>query len=156
MDHKLKFTNLLGSRLKDDDVIEVLEHYDINVIYDFDRTHENMEDVYWAASTDGGFQFRFNEDQVLDTVFLYVTAREGFSIISREEIDVPVFDTFDDAEQECSSKGLPFKQSQGTPGSDGYKWWIKIDFGVYTVHYQFKQGSLLMVTLGLVPIGRCS
>jgi len=142
--------------LKDDDVVEVLECHDINVIYDFDRTHENMQDVYWAPSTDAGFQFRFNEDQVLDSVFLYVTAREGFLAISRDEIDVPVFDTFDDAEQEPRSKGFPFKQSQGSLGSDGYKWWIKIDFGAYTVHYQFKQGFLCMVTLGLTPIERSS
>jgi len=144
----MNFTSLLNQNLKDDDVIDVLERYDISVIYDFDRTHENMEDVYWAASTDAGFQFRFDRNKMLDTIFLYIVAREGFTPISRSEIDVPVFDTFDDAEHECALKGIPFKQSQGAPGSDMYKWWIKVDFGMHTVHYQFKEGALRMVTIG--------
>ncbi len=56
--------------MKDDDTLEVLERYDITVTYDFDRTHENIDDMYWAASKDGGFQFRFNKEQKLDVVFL--------------------------------------------------------------------------------------
>ena len=41
--------DLLGRMLKDDDVLEVLEAYEVEtVVYDFDRNHENMEDVYWA------------------------------------------------------------------------------------------------------------
>ncbi|MBC3911565.1 hypothetical protein [Undibacterium umbellatum] len=144
----MKFSELLDKHMKDDDVIDVLESYDISVIYDFDRTHEGMDDVYWAASTDAGFQFRFDKNQMLDTIFLYMVAREGFTPISRNNIDVPVFDTFDDAERECRSKGIPFKQSQGTPGSDMYKWWIKLDYGTHTAHYQFKEGTLRMVTLG--------
>lgn len=53
----------------DDSIVELLEHFDIDVDYDFDRTHEEMEDVYWAASQQNGFQFRFDETQKLDVVF---------------------------------------------------------------------------------------
>jgi len=38
----MEFRQLRGKLMKDDDVIEVLEHYDMRVIYDFDRTHGNM------------------------------------------------------------------------------------------------------------------
>jgi len=142
------FAGLLEKHLKDDEIIEVLENFDIDVIYDFDRLHEGMDDVYWATSTAEGFQFRFDEDQVLDTIFLYIEARDGFTPIARNEIDVPVFETFDAALRECSRKGISFKQSQGDPGTEMYKLWIKLDLYTHTVHYQFNEGALCMITLG--------
>jgi hypothetical protein len=38
----MQYLPLLGKHLKDDDVVEVLEWADAEVVYDFDRTHENM------------------------------------------------------------------------------------------------------------------
>lgn len=143
----MKFTQLLGKFMKDDEVIEVLEHYDMSVVYDFDRTHENMDDVYWAAAKEIGFQFRFEKDQKLTTVFFYITAREGFSPIDRALLDVPIFASFDEAQKTGVAQGLPYKASPGEPGSKTYKWWIKLDFGAHTVHYQFKDGKLVAVTL---------
>ena len=55
--------SLLGRQLKDDEVVEVLDAQDMQVVYDFDRSHENLEDVYWAAAQASGFQFRFDQDQ---------------------------------------------------------------------------------------------
>jgi len=51
----MDFESLLGRQLKDDEVVEVLEARDMQVVYDFDRTHENLEDVYWAAAQASGF-----------------------------------------------------------------------------------------------------
>jgi hypothetical protein len=51
---------ILGQKLKDDDVLEVLDSYQIeNVIYDFDRLHENTADKYWAPCMPAGFQLGF-------------------------------------------------------------------------------------------------
>jgi hypothetical protein len=84
--------SLLGLKLKDDAILEILEAYAIeSVTYDFDRNHENMEDCYWAAANPAGFQFRFNQDQVLDTIFCYISAAEGFSPISPNLIGVPIY-----------------------------------------------------------------
>lgn len=149
----INFTALLGRALRHDVVIGVLEHYEIDVIYEFDRTHENMDDLYWATASGAGFQFRFNQNQILDTVFLYVKGCERFTPISRSAIDVAIYESFDQAERAFSTSGLPFKQSQGSPGSDMYKCWIKIDFGTYAVHYQFKEGMLLMITISLEDQG---
>jgi hypothetical protein len=57
----MEFLPLLGKHLKDDEVIEVLEWANMEVVYDFDRLHENTPDVYWASATAEGFQFRFDE-----------------------------------------------------------------------------------------------
>ena len=131
-------------------MLEILEHYGIDVVYDFDRTHENIEDCYWAAAKANGFQFRFDENQSLDVIFLYLVEREGFTPISRKEIDVPVFETFDEAEKECNSKNIPFIKSPGEPGTRDYKWWIKPSYGDYTVHYQYKDGAIRMITISTV------
>jgi hypothetical protein len=140
----MKFTQLLGIAMKDDDMLEVLENYDMSVTYDFDRTHENIDDLYWAGSKEAGFQFRFNKDQILDTVFCYVESREEFEAIDQELLDVPIYGSFDEAKQACLTKSVPYKESPGAPG-----WWIKLDFGKYTVHYQYKEGSLIMITLSV-------
>ncbi len=144
---KIQFTALLGKALKDDEVIEVLENYDMSVTYDFDRSHENIDDLYWAASKEAGFQFRFNKDQVLDAVFIYLVPREGFTEINRSLFNVEVFETFDEAESASALAKTPYKVSAGDPGSQGYKWWIKLDHGQYTAHYQFKEGRVIMLTL---------
>ncbi len=133
--------------MKDDDILEVLEHHDITVTYDFDRTHENIDDLYWAESKEGGFQFRFNKEKILDVVFLYMAPREGVEVIDRALLDVPAFETYAEAQQVCLEKNITYKSSPGEPGSPGYKGWIKLDYGVYTVHYQYEARHLVMITL---------
>ena len=146
----MEFSNLLGKSLKDDAVMEILEVNDIDVIYDFDRTHENMDDIYWAGAKNKGFLFRFNKHQKLDTIFLYMVEREGYTPIDRQQIDVPIYETFDHAEKELESKNISYAKSPGEPGSRTYKWWIKPNFSNYTVHYQFKNGAIRMITLGII------
>ena len=94
----MNFSELIGKSLKDPEVIELLEFKEIEVIYDFDRHFENIDDLYWASCEKGGFQFRFNCDQILDTVFLYVTAHDGFTPIDLALVDVETFENFDSAE----------------------------------------------------------
>jgi hypothetical protein len=57
----MRFETFLGKHLKDDDVIEVLEIHSMKVWYDFDRSHEGLEDIYWSEAPASGFIFRFNE-----------------------------------------------------------------------------------------------
>ena len=137
----MNFEALLNRQLKDDDVIEVLELLDMQVVYEFDRTHENLEDIYWATAPTCGIQFRFNKDQKLDVVFLYIVASEGISPVARDEVDVPLFESFDEAKRSIAQARIPFVESPNQ------KWWIKGDFGVNTRHYQYQDGELFRVTL---------
>ncbi|MEN8619053.1 hypothetical protein [Shewanella baltica] len=143
----MQFTALLGKALKSDEVIEVLENFDISVTYDFDRSYENISDLYWAPSKEAGFQFRFNKDQVLDVVFVYLVPREGFTAIDRSLLNVQVFETFDEAQSFCIQANIPYRASAGEPGTESYKWWVKLDHAHYTAHYQFKEGQVIMLTL---------
>lgn len=135
--------SLLGKSLKDDEIIEILEQFDVDVVYSFDRIHENTPDVYWAAVKSAGFQLRFNEQQALDTIFCYIEPREGFAPVTPEEIGVPVYSSFGLAEQSCHSSGAKYQTSGAS------KLWLKINDSSHDAHYEFKGGRISMVTLML-------
>jgi hypothetical protein len=144
----MNLTTLLGRKLKDDEIVKILEAYQIEqIIYDFDRHHENMEDVYWAAAKTAGFQLRFDQCQVVDTIFCYVAAEEGFSPISPQIIGVPVYRSFDEAEGACKSAGLVYSVSDPKNGPRFHKLWLRIESPERQTHYQFKGGAISRITL---------
>jgi hypothetical protein len=146
----MNLTALLGRRLKDDEILDVLECFQVEeVIYDFDRNHENLEDVYWAAARSAGFQLRFDKHQVLDTVFCYVVADEGFLPIATEIIGAPVHPTFEAAEAACQRARQTYSVSDSSRGPKFHKWWLKVESPAYSTHYQFKAGVLFRITLAL-------
>jgi hypothetical protein len=146
----MNLSALLGKKLKDDDILEVLEDYQIDeVVYDFDRSHENIEDAYWAPAREAGFQLRFNQDQVLDVIFCYVAALEGFTPVDLEITGVSIFETFDDAELACKRNALRYSISDSTKGEEFRKKWLRIEEVDYWTHYQFENGSLIRLTLML-------
>ena len=146
----MNLSTLLGRKLKDDEVLEVLEAYQIEeVIYDFDRNHENIDDAYWAPAKAAGFQLRFSQDQVLDTIFCYIAAGEGFSPISPEIIGAPICGTFDEAEADCKRTGQKYSASDSTKGPKFHKMWLRVESPHRGTHYQFKDGAICRVTLSL-------
>jgi len=151
----IEFTKLLGSHLKDDQIIQILESHKLDVVYDFDRLHEGMDDAYWAKAPEAGFLLRFNQDQILETVFLYMALKEGYAPAERGNIDIAVYQTFDEAERQFKANAIPYEVSSGEVSRDlkilgidsMHKLWIKGDYGRYTAHYQFQDGRISMVTL---------
>jgi hypothetical protein len=137
---RMNFLPLLGLPLKSADVIEVLEHFDMPVTYDFDRLFEGSEDLYWSESTPNGFQFRFDEGQILDVVFLYVAASSNFSPIDLPTTDVSSYASLEQARSAFERSGQDFKVG------DGY---IKLLGPRHAVHYEFRDGTLSLVTLML-------
>lgn len=136
--------SLLGKALKSDEVIEFLEMHEVDVVYSFDRLHENSPDVYWASAKEAGLEFRFNEYQKLDTAYCYLVSRDDFSPAESEMIGVSIFDSFASAEQACQRDGLRY-QSSATPGL-----WLKILGDSHDTHYEFTDDRLSMVAL-MVP-----
>jgi hypothetical protein len=151
----IEFVKLLGLRLKDPAIARIIESLDLEVTYDFDGLRDSNEDVYWIEALNRGFLLRFDRDQVLSTVYLYLVPSKGYTAIPAEEIDVTVFQTFDEAEREYKENGVPYSVSSGEPPralrmlgiTSMHKLWIKRDCGRYTVHHQFKDGHMSMITL---------
>lgn len=134
--------SLLGLALKSDEVIELIEDEQVNVVYDFDRLHENAPDVYWASSPQAGFELEFDARQVLRTIFMYALPRGRFSAISPSIAGVPFYQTFAVASAGFQDHSIPFRTSAEGQG------WIKGDFGTYQLHYEFDgEGALSLVTV---------
>jgi hypothetical protein len=140
----VKFLSLLGKQLKDDDVLDVLESRDIEVIYDFDRLHENTPDKYWATSQKDGFSFRFDENQVLQTIFLYAAPHEGFTPVARD-CDVLFFSTVQEVERHGQERNLRvFRGKADFLGQ--HRVWVRLEHQGHSAHYQFIN-QLMLVTL---------
>ncbi|MDQ3058802.1 MAG: hypothetical protein M3R45_04675 [Pseudomonadota bacterium] len=135
-------STLIELALKSDEVIEVLEHYELTVVYDFDRLNENSPDAYWASSQQAGFELRFNERQVLKTVFVYALSSGEFAQADQGIAGVPFYRTFTEASAAFRAKAISFRTSANGQA------WIKGNFEEYTVHYEFNpHGDLALVTM---------
>jgi hypothetical protein len=66
----MKHLDLLGTELKSDFLCDLFETYDVEVVYEYDRTHEGLGDEYRAELPELGLQFVFDEKQILKTVFV--------------------------------------------------------------------------------------
>jgi hypothetical protein len=145
----MRFIPLLGKKLKDDEIIEILEGLDMVVIYDFDRLHENTPDIYSATSEPKGFEFRFDDSQSLEVVYLHITPDDGFAAVSQHDCDVPFFASKQDVEAFGEAQHL-----QVTKGSADflgvYRDWVRLEFATHSIHYEFRAGSLAMVTISRI------
>jgi hypothetical protein len=142
----MKFLPLLAKKLKDDEVVDILETLDMEVIYEFDRLRENESDVYWAAAKPEGFQLRFDEAQRLDAVFLHITPGDGYEAVSQHDCDIPFFANRQAAESFGATQHL-----QVTKGSTDFlgvsREWARLEFASHSVHYEFHADGLALVTI---------
>ena len=137
---------LLGKSLKDDGVIDILNAMEMDVIYDFDRLHEGQPDKYWAAARETGIQLHFDEAQTLNTIFFYIVPDEGFAACSQRDSEVPIFTTA--AEVQTFGEDQHLQISKGRADFLGVsRDWIRLGFGAYSVHYEFRAGGLARVTV---------
>lgn len=142
----MQFLPLLGKHLKGDDVIEVLEAFDMKVTYDFDRLNEGQPDAFWAESKPDGFQLRFDASQTLDTIFLHVAPSDSFAAISPSRCEVPLFSNVIEAKAYGGSEHL--KVATGSSDFLGvHRDWVRIESAEHSTHYEFHEGTLAMITV---------
>ena len=115
--------------------------FDMQVIYEFDRLHENSPDAYYASAYEGGFQLGVDEHQVLNVIWSYVSPAEGHSAVDLNTLGTPAFDRFALARDYAQQKGIRITQS---PSGEG---WIRLEYDTAWVHYEFTDGRLARVTL---------
>lgn len=132
----MNYLHLLGKELKSDDLLDLLETHDVEVIYDYDRTNENIPDKYWATIHELGMQLRFNEQQRLTTIFLSLTPDDGFATADLGQSDLPSFDS----KQEVRDFALQnfISTTEGESEFFGTQHdWIRLDYADYSIHYEF-------------------
>jgi hypothetical protein len=145
----MEFLPLLGKRLKDDEIIEVLESACMDVIYDFDRSHENIADCYWTTAKKDGYRFKFDADQILAVIFLHVAPIDGFTPIRRDDCDISFFSGIGEAETYAAQHQLRAEKGGPTDFLGVRRYWLRLEFATYSVHYEFRSEGLALVTLSL-------
>lgn len=142
----MQFLPLLGQHLKDDDVIDVLEGFEMEVVYDFDRLHEGQPDKYWASAKQAGFQLGFDADQSLDVCFLHFAPTDGFAAFSPADCDIPHFTTA--AEVQTYGESQHLQVSKGRADFMGIvRDWVRLGFATHSVHYEYHGGRLALITV---------
>lgn len=132
--------SLLGKKLKSEPISALFEMYDVEVSYQYDRLEENTSDNYSASIDELGLEFSFNSEQTLSAVFI------------TNEIDISGgirFSSVEEAENYCHDNALNFdKGSSKFLGT--MREWIKLFYSNYSIHYEFQDSNLSMVTLEVV------
>lgn len=142
----MKFLPLLGIQLKSDEMLDFLEMHDIEVIYDFDRIHENMPDRYCATAKELGVQFLFDDEQVLRTVFVFLTRENGFTPADLTGSDLMMHESKAAVREYAAKHKIP--SSEGETLFLGAKSdWIRFDFADHAIHYDFGDGPLKQISL---------
>lgn len=140
---------LLRQPLKSDTIIELLNDFELDVYYDFDRLRENGEDSYHAQAKQAGFALRFDAQQILDTIFCFIKEQDGYSPIDTVIIGAPIYRTFDETREAIAEQGVSFRTPDDS-GEDSRRW-LRVDLPNESIHYQFGLGSLHLVTIMASP-----
>jgi hypothetical protein len=143
----MKLIEYLGRQLKDGSVLELLEHQDMEVVYRFDRLHENSHDEYTAAARDAGFELRFDENQMLKTIFCYVQGRDGFSAIDQSIVGATIFESLAEAKAAAEKDVVGYKHNDGMDFLGRRLSWISFERANRKFHYEYSPSGLSLITL---------
>ncbi len=142
---KFKLLDLLQMRLKDEVLLDLFETYDVDVVYCYDRLHENMPDAYHASLPRLGLEFIFNSDQILTTLFIKRVDIDGFNPIENDERLI-YFSSINDVVRHAGAANLKLKQGE-VDAFGKQRVWARLDLDDYAIHYEFINADLSKVTL---------
>lgn len=141
----MKLTSYLNKSLKSEELIDLFESNEVDVIYMYDRIYEGRSDEYIGTIKELGIQFIFNENQILSTIFVHLK-NEEFQSANLEDLDLSAFDSKNDLVKYAQKNSLKYSEGMAVLFEQEREW-LKLDFLSYTVHYEFRENSLSLVTL---------
>lgn len=147
----MKFTEILGSSLKSDFLIELFQTYDVEVVYRYDRNHEGIDDEYVALIPEMGLEFLFDSSQRVTTLFMKKTDHNGYNPFDGPDPRSLGFQSGTEAMAWAKENSIDaiHQESSSDPVFGTIPEWVRFNFGTFYEHYQFNGGELEMVTLGL-------
>ena len=142
----MKYLDLIGLPLKHDVLNDLFETYEVEVVYEYDRTHENMADEYRAEVPDLGLEFIFDAGQKLSTLFMEQKEINTFNPFEERDERLKKFDSKNSARAYAEEKEL--KVTEGNADFMGEEQdWIRFDLPKHSIHYQYTSGKLKKITL---------
>jgi hypothetical protein len=142
--------NLLGKPLKSDEVLEVLRDFDLVITYNVDVLRENSADSYTASSPDCGFDLKFDEKQILETIFCYIDTRRERRPVDPSLVGAPLYGTIEEAKAAASASGTLTVSRDGIHAFDRTVSFVRFDHTTHSCHYEYQDDKLAMVTL-MIP-----
>ena len=142
----MNLSKLLNCHLKSDELIELFEHYDVDVIYSYDRLQEGTEDSYYGSINELGLQFSFNEHQVLKTIFSYVGGNEEFEKANLSEFEISAHHDKLSVIKYGKENGIEYAEGEASFLGENRSW-AKLELSNYSIHYEFTDGVLGLITL---------
>lgn len=141
----MKHLDLLGSDLKSDFLCDLFETYDVQVVYEYDRTHESLADEYRAEIPDLGLQFVFDENQLLRTLFIQPVEVTTFNPF---EVDERIQRFASKREARRYAENNRIKITEGTADFMGeQRDWIRFESDTHSIHYEYMHSDLRIITL---------
>lgn len=141
----MKHLDILGTPLKSEFLFDLLETYDVQVIYEYDRTHENLPDEYHAEIPELGLQFVFDANQKLRTLFIKAVEITAFNPFEDDE-RIPRFASKPEARQYAKNSGV--RTTEGESDFMGeQRDWIRFESATHSIHYEYVNSELKMITL---------
>ncbi|KLC27524.1 hypothetical protein XP95_21070, partial [Xanthomonas perforans] len=138
--------DLIGTALKSDVLSDLFETYEIDVVYRYDRIHENQPDQYVAEVPQLGLEFLFDSQQRLSTLFIEDTEINGFNPFEGDPVGLPRFGSKGDAITHAKRNAIEL--SEGRANFLGIiRDWVRFEHEKYSVHYEFVDSKLEKITV---------
>ncbi len=137
---------LIGKHLKSKLVIEMLNWLNFDVVYEFDRSNGGMDDCYWAGTKESGILFKFNQNQILETVFIHLSGSRDYDDVDRSLLDTRIYESVEEAENHFSQSKCTFKSGSA---SEGKNQWVNVFSENTKINYLFVGGQACKITVSL-------
>ena len=142
----MKAIDLIGLPLKSSEIIDLLDDWEMEVTYDFDRCFENMPDTYWSASKENGILLRFDENQELSTIYAYQKETDGYTPVDSNFVGAKLFENIEEVRAFGEENEIPFTEGGGSFLGNDIQW-IKLNEGTHLTHYEFRPHELNVITI---------
>ena len=142
----MKYLELLSVQLKDDFLNDLFETYDVQVVYEYDRTYENMPDQYRAEILDLGLQFIFDENQRFLTLFIDQKETSTWNPFEEDDARLKKFSSKVSARNYAKENGIAITEGNAEFMGEERDW-IRFDLSGHSIHYQFTGGILKKITI---------
>jgi len=147
----MNYTDILGESLKSEFLFDLFETYDVDVIYEYDRTFENTEDEYSAKIPEMGLGFIFDASLRLTTLFMKIVKHSGYNPFEGDDPRKVSLSSGPEAMRYAKEKSIDALHQEAKTDSifGEIPEWVKFNFKNYSIHYQFSDGGVDLVTLQL-------
>jgi len=145
----MNYTEIVNSDLKNEFVNDLFETYEVEVIYDYDRSNEGIADKYRAAIPEMGLEFLFDEQQKLVALFMDQIEHMGHNPFEGEDPRYSALDSPSKTILYAEENSIEYEHREVQQDSilGEIPEWVKLHYEKHSIHYSFQEHGLDRVTI---------